>query len=120
MENYCTEQGVVPFSEPALLGEEEETEVSRDKLNSNLPAGWRRFSTGLRDTRLYHISLPNGTDAHWQAEMIINFKVRRRRFASQIHARWWLAALDEPFSTPRMPDAEELNEPWRARSFRSK
>jgi hypothetical protein len=51
--------------------------------------------------------------------MALNGVVRRRQFASEPHARWWLAALDEPRQAPSVSDWEELNEPWSADFVRS-
>ena len=87
----------------------------RDHEPRRLPDGWREISTGSPGARLYCVAPPyEGGAPHWEAEMTLNGRVRRRRCASEIHAHWWLAVLDESGEILPAPDAEELNESLRA------
>ena len=119
MKIYREGQSTNPFPSDASPGEGEESGADiRDCRHQGLPEGWRRVPTGLRGARLYRVAI-NGSESHWQAEMALNGVERRRRFASELHARWWLAALDEPRLAASVSDWEELNEPWNADFVRS-
>ena len=120
MKNYREGQSTNPFPSEAPSGAGQESDDGfRDSGRPSLPDGWRRLPTGLRGARLYRIAIDGG-DAHWQAEMTLNGEVQRRRFASELHARWWLAASNEPRSASSVFDGEELNAPWRADFVRGK
>ena len=112
-------QSTNPFPSDASPGDGEESGADiRDNGHPGLPEGWRRLPTGLRGARLYRI-VAHGGETYWQAEMALNGMAQRRRFASELHARWWLAALDEPRLAPSISDWEELNAPWSADFVRS-
>ena len=96
-----------------LADGQEPADGDRDNRDHSLPEGWRQFPTGRRGARLYRVTPPGG-EARWQAEMTLNGMVQRRRFASELHARWWLSALDEPHLSSGVPDWEELSAAWRA------
>jgi hypothetical protein len=114
MKIYREGQSTNPFPSDASAGSGSEPgDESRDDGRRSLPEGWRRLPTGLRGARLYRVAI-DGSESYWQAEMALNGVVRRRRFANELHARWWLAALDEPRQAPSVSDWEELNEPWSA------
>jgi len=114
MKIYREGQSTNPFPSDASAGAGSEPgDESRDDGRRSLPEGWRRLPTGLRGARLYRVAI-DGSESYWQAEMALNGVVRRRRFANELHARWWLAALDEPRQAPSVSDWEELNEPWSA------
>jgi len=114
MKIYREGQSTNPFPSDAPSGGGQEPDAgSRENECRCLPEGWRRVSTGLRGARLYRIATDGG-ETLWQAEMALSGKVQRRCFASELHARWWLAALKEPRPAPSVSDWEELNEPMRA------
>jgi len=113
-------QSTTPIPFPVSAGDVRKSgDKSPENESHRLAEGWRRLSTGLRGTRLYRVVPPKGGDAHWQAEMTLNGEVQHRRFASELHARWWLAVLNESLFTPSMLDWEELNAPARAGFARS-
>jgi len=114
MKFYREGQSTNPFPSDASPGDGEESGADfRDSGHQGLPEGWRRLPTGLRGARLYRI-VAHGGEAYWQAEMALNGVAQSRCFASELHARWWIAALDEPRLAPNISDWEELNEPMRA------
>ena len=114
MKIYREGQSTNPFPSDAPSGGGQEPDAgSRENGCHGLPEGWRRVSTGLHGARLYRIATEGG-ETLWQAEMALNGEVQRRCFASELHARWWLAALKEPRPAPSVSDWEELNEPMRA------
>jgi hypothetical protein len=96
-----------------LADGQESADGGRDHEDHGLPEGWRQFPSGRRGARLYRVT-PKGGEACWQAEMTLNGVVQRRRLASELHARWWLSALNEPRLSPGVSDWEELNTAWRA------
>jgi len=119
MKIYREGQSANPFPSDASAGAGPESgDESRDDGRRGLPEGWRRIPSGLRGARLYRVAI-NGSPVFWQAEMALNGVERRRRFVSEVHARWWLAALDEPRLAASVSDWEELNEPWNADFVRS-
>jgi hypothetical protein len=113
-------QSTNPFPSDAPSGAGQEPNAGSQEKNEGhgLPEGWRRLPTGLHGARLYRVATDGG-GAYWQAEMVLNGVAQRRCFASELHARWWLAALDEPRLAPSVSDWEELNEPMRAGFVRS-
>jgi hypothetical protein len=119
MKIHRERQSTNPFPSDAPSGDAQESDDGfRDSGHQGLPEGWRRLPTGLRGARLYRIAI-HGGEAHWQAEMTLNGEMQRRSFASELHARWWLAALEEPRLAPSVSDWEELNAPWSADFVRS-
>jgi hypothetical protein len=79
-----------------------------------LPAGWRAIATGLRGTRLYHVTLPGGGGVYWETAVILNEELVHRRFASELHALAWLTLAVEPGPSANPFDLEELNGSYRA------
>ena len=98
----------------------ESDEGGRDIGGLDLPEGWREIPTGLPGARLYAVVPHQGGETHWQAEMTLNGAMQRRRCASELYARWWLAALHEPHFASGTIDSEELNEPLHAGRFTSR
>lgn len=74
----------------------------------------REIPIQTEGARLFNITPAAGVTAYWRAELILNGREHVRRFASEAHARWWLAALEEPRAVPSIYDYEE-----RASSLRS-
>lgn len=96
-----------PPTVSAENGQEPDNEPENSGRRAHLPAGWRELRTGVRGARLYRVTSLDGSEIHWQAEMALNGTVQRRRCASELHARWWLAALHEPRDTPNIFEWEE-------------
>jgi hypothetical protein len=79
-----------------------------------LPVDWQELATGLHETRLFRIARPDGGGFYWEAEVILNGKLERRRFAGELHARTWLIIAVEPPFTQNSFDIEDINGPLRS------
>jgi hypothetical protein len=75
------------------------------------------IESGVRGARLFRVGRPEGGGPYWETEMTIGDKSVRRRFASELHARAWLAAADNAAPEPATFDLEELNGRFRSTSF---
>src|ERR1035441_5507238 len=99
-------------NDPAPLGDERQ---SKDPFLQNalhpLAVDCQELSTGLHETRLFRIALPDGGGFYWEAEVILNGKLERRRFAGELHARTWLIIAVEPPFTQNSLDIEDINGP---------
>jgi hypothetical protein len=116
MDNYRADHSHDPFTPTATSAKTAAAEKhdSGGVVSLPLPAGWQRLATGLRGTWLYQINLSGGGAVHWVAEMMLNGKVLKRRFAAELHARAWLTIVCEPRSSTIPFDLEEFNEAFRA------
>ena len=118
MKIYRAGQSTDPFP---LSMPSDDRQKSPDQTDDNqsrqLPEGWVQLPTGLRGARLYRFLSPGGGDPYWQAEMTLNGQVQCRRCASELYARWWLSALNEPHDDPRMPEWEERHVPSPSRGI---
>lgn len=85
-----------------------------------LPEGWRSIPTGVRGTRLYHVTLPGGGGVYWETAVILNDELVHRRFASELHALAWLTLAVEPGRSAIPFDLEEFNGPYRAAGVASR
>jgi len=113
-------QSTEPFPLMAPCDERQEADEDfRDGERDGLPKGWQQLLTDAHGARLYRIVPRNGGCVEWQAEMIVNGEVQRRRCTSELRARAWLAVWDKPCFTLTLPDSEELNWRFRAGFFRS-
>jgi len=118
MKNHRAAQSTEPFPATApLAGEPEPGKVLRAGERNGLPEGWQELSTALPGSKLYRIAPRAGADAEWQAEMTVNRRVLRRRCATELRARAWLAIWDKPTFALRELDTEELNGSLRASFF---
>lgn len=117
MKDYRTAPSIDPFPSAVSSGQGRERSEGGPDDDRHLPDGWRELPTGLRDARLFHVAPPHGGDGHWLAELTLNGQMQRRRFASELHARWWIAVVDEPGGAPDPSGWLELNEPFRAAGF---
>jgi len=106
-------------SAPSARERAPETEDSRPELGPpDLPAGWRRISLPLPGAKLFHVSPPGGGAPFWLAEMTLHGEASQRRCVSELHARWWLAALVEPCAPAACIDLENRREHLRTRLLR--
>jgi hypothetical protein len=90
-------------------------EHASDPVSHSLPEGWKRLLTARRGRKLYEVSLPGRSVVYWEAEMILDGKRLQRRFASEPHARAWLAITKEPRRSAIPGDLEEIHGPIRIR-----
>jgi hypothetical protein len=77
----------------------------------------QEVGSGIRGALLYRVNRPEGGGAYWETVMTLGAKSVCRRFASELHARAWLAAADHPVPDPATFDLEELNGRFRSPSF---
>jgi hypothetical protein len=110
--------GANPLPATACWGEEPEMGDFRAGTSSGLPAGWQELTTAVSGAKLYRIAPENGGDAHWQVEITVDQKVSRRRCATELMARAWLAGWHEPACALRVLDAEDRNRGLRASFLR--
>lgn len=71
------------------------------------PDDCREFPLKTKGARLFKVIPADGGAPYWRAKLILNGDELVRRFTSEAHARWWLAALDEPRAGPNVCDYEE-------------
>ena len=71
------------------------------------PDDCREFPIKTKGARLFNVIPADGGAAYWRAELTLNGDELIRRFANEAHARWWLAALEEPRAVPSIYDYEE-------------
>ena len=98
-----------PFGEPLNAAETPDANAGRDS-RSPLPEGWRRLPLGLRGSRLYLVTRPDGTAPYWEGEMPLNGARVCRRFASELQARAWLHLAAQPRFTLGVDGLEGLHE----------
>jgi hypothetical protein len=77
----------------------------------------RPIDSGIRGARLYRVTRPDGRGSYWETEVTLGAEPVRRRFASELHARAWLAGADDPPPMPSALDLEELNGRFRSPCF---
>ena len=118
MNDHRVGNSIETSNDTAPLGDERQ---SKDPFLQNalhpLAVDCQELSTGLHETRLFRIALPDGGGFYWEAEVILNGKLERRRFAGELHARTWLIIAVEPPFTQNSFDIEDINGPLRSSFF---
>lgn len=115
MKNHFDGNSREPFPSGAPWpAEEKPNDGASHGSGSPLPEGWRRLPTGLRGSRLYQVTRPDGAAPYWEGEMPLTHGPVRRRFASELQARAWLHLAAESRFTLDSIDLEEVNGSFRA------
>ena len=81
---------------------------------TSYPGARQPIESGVRDARLFRVARADGLGFYWETEMTLGAKSANRRFASELHARAWLASSGHPFPEPCSFDLEELNGRFRS------
>jgi hypothetical protein len=87
-----------PFKRPASLGSRTSYSEMRQPIES-----------GVRGAQLFRVTRPEDLSCYWETEMTLGSNSINRRFASELHARAWLASSDYLVPEPSSLDLEELN-----------
>jgi hypothetical protein len=72
------------------------------------------IESGVRGARLFRVARADGLGWYWEVELKFGAKESDRRFASELHARAWLASWGNVLLEPRSVDLEELNVRFRS------
>jgi hypothetical protein len=95
-----------PFKRPASSGSRTSFSEIRQPMES-----------GVRGAQLFRVTRPEGLGCYWETEMTLGSNSINRRFASELHARAWLASSDYLPSESSSLDIEELNGRFRCPSL---
>ena len=104
-----------PFGTEVTAGDKP-TASAAGGSRAPLPNGWKRLTTGLRGSRLYHVVQPEGGGEYWEGEMPLDNGRVCRRFASELQARAWLHLAAAPRFTVASFEMDEVRESLRITS----
>jgi hypothetical protein len=114
MKKYLVGSSQTPFPFGTDVRPEDKSAASLPSgTRSPLPTGWKRLTTGLRGSRLYHVVQPEGGGEYWEGEMPLDNGRVCRRFASELQARAWLHLAAAPRFTVPSFDMDEVHESLR-------